>query len=58
MAEWSLSQAFLIESAKREINACDDVEKLRDIAINLVMQTEALRKMTRELLLRDVPRLS
>ena len=57
MAEWSLSQAFLIESAKREINACNDVEKLRDIAINLVMQTEALRKMTRELLLRDVPRL-
>ena len=57
MTEWSLSQAFLIESAKREINACDDVEKLRDIAINLILQTEALRKMTRELLLRDVPRL-
>ena len=58
MAEWSLSQAFLIESAKREINACDDVEKLRDIAINLMLQTEALRKMTKDLLLRDVPRLS
>jgi len=53
MAEWSLSQAFLIETAKREIEACDDVEKLRHIAINLMLQTELLRSMTKDLLLRD-----
>lgn len=53
MVEWSLSQAFMIESARREINACEDIEKLKEVAINLLLQAETLRAMTKQLLLRD-----
>lgn len=52
MAESSLSRQFLIEASTREIRSCEDVEKLQDIAINLMQQTEALRDMCKELLLR------
>lgn len=41
-----------MEAAKREIYACEDVDRLRDVALNLMLQVEALRDMTAELLLR------
>jgi len=47
-----LSRAFTVEAAKREIYACEDVDRLRDVALNLMLQVEALRDMTAELLLR------
>ena len=47
-----LSRAFTIEAAKREINACQDIDKLRSITLNLMLQVEALRDMTKQLLLR------
>ena len=50
--EKNLSRAFTVEAARREINACEDIEKLRALTINLVEQTEALRGICRELLLR------
>ena len=53
MAEWRMAHAFQLEAAKREIEACSDVQKLRDVCLNLLLQTEALREMTGQLLLRD-----
>jgi len=48
-----LSRAFTIEAAKREINACQDIDKLRAVTLNLMLQVEALRDMTKQLLLRS-----
>jgi len=42
----------MLEAAKREIASCNDVEKLRDIAINLMLQVEAQKNMIGTLLLR------
>ena len=53
MADSPLSRQFLIEASTREIRGCTDVEKLQDVAINLVQQTEALRGVIKELLLRQ-----
>lgn len=50
--DWRTAHAFTLEASKREIQACDDVEKLRQIAINLMLQTEALQQMIGTLLLR------
>ena len=50
--EQKLSQAFAIEAAKREIYACDDVEKLRGLAVSLMQQVEHLKSMVGTLLLR------
>lgn len=52
MADSSLSRKFLIEASSREIQACTDVEKLRKLCLNLMLQTEALRDMVSDLLLR------
>ena len=51
--EWHLGRAFQVEAAKREIERCDDVPKLRDVCINLMLQVEAQRDMIGQLLLRD-----
>lgn len=50
MTEWNLSKAFAIEAAKREIYACEDVEKLQGLCVNLMLQTESLREMIGNLL--------
>lgn len=41
-----------MEAARREVNACTDIEKLKCLTLNLMLQVEALRDMTKELLLR------
>jgi hypothetical protein len=51
--DWRLARSFTLESHKREIEACDDVEKLRSVCVNLMLQAEALREMVGDLLLRQ-----
>ena len=53
MADWRLAHAFTIEAAKREIESCTDLKKLQDVCLNLMLQVEALKEMTGQLLLRD-----
>jgi hypothetical protein len=48
-----LSRAFMIESARREIEHCTDIERLKCITISLMQQCEALREMTKTMLLKE-----
>ena len=50
--EWHLSRAFHIEAAKREIASCNDMNKLKDVCLNLMLQVEAQRDMIGQLLVR------
>lgn len=52
MTEWRAAHAFALEAAKREIENCTDVKQLRKVCLNLLLQTEALKEMTQQLLLR------
>jgi hypothetical protein len=50
--EWQLSRAFMLEAAKREIVSCNDMEKLKDVCLNLMLQVEAQKRMIGTLLLK------
>lgn len=49
--EWQLSRAFSLEAAKREIERCTDLEKLKDVCLNLMLQVEAQKDMIGTLLI-------
>jgi hypothetical protein len=51
MNDWHTAREFAVEAAKREIMRCDDVEKLRYLCFNLMLQTEALKEMVGDMLL-------
>ena len=51
--DWRMAHAFQLEAAKREIEACSDVQKLQGVALNLMMQVEAHKEMIAKLLLSD-----
>lgn len=51
MNDWHTAREFAVEAAKREIMRCDDVEKLRYLCFNLMLQTEALKQMVGNMLL-------
>lgn len=52
MTDWRMAHSFAVESAKREIMSCTDLEQLRKVCVNLLLQTEALKEMAGELLLK------
>lgn len=51
MNDWHTAREFAVEAAKREIMRCDDIEKLRYLCFNLMLQTEALKEMVGDMLL-------
>ena len=51
MNDWHTAREFAVEAAKREIMRCDDVDKLRHLCLNLMLQTEALKEMVGDMLL-------
>jgi len=53
MNDWRTARQFTIEAAKREIMRCNDLEKLRHLCFNLLLQTEALKDVIGEKLLND-----
>ena len=53
MNDWRTAREFTIEAAKREIMRCNDLEKLRHLCFNLLLQTEALKDVIGEKLLND-----
>ena len=51
MSDWRTAHAFGLELAKREIQACSDLGKLKSLTLNLLLQIEAQREMLGRLLL-------
>ena len=51
MSDWRTAHAFGLEMAKREIQACTDLDKLKSLTLNLLLQNEAQKEMLGQLLL-------
>lgn len=52
LKNWQMSREFHLEAAKREIMACQDLEKLQKMCMNLLLQAEAQKDLIGTLLLR------
>jgi len=52
MEDWRTTHALHLEIAKREIQCCEDLEKLKQVTLNLLLQNESQREMLGRLLLR------